>query len=132
MFSEFYISNLRKDKRCTECKICSKIKMQKRYKSNKEYFRKYVIKSRKRNQLKVYEYLLQNPCISCGEKDPIVLEFDHLGAKKRDVSALVNSPSSLKAVFSEISKCQVLCANCHRRKTAKEFKHCRYIHQTAN
>jgi hypothetical protein len=69
----------------------------------------------------ICEYLSTHPCVDCGESDPIVLEFDHVrGQKLNSVSRLKNC--SAKAVAREIKKCVVRCANCHRRKTAKQFK----------
>lgn len=69
----------------------------------------------------IYEYLTKNPCVDCGESDPIVLEFDHLVPENKYKSVSEMSCRSLTKVKLEISKCQVLCANCHRRKTAKQF-----------
>lgn len=71
----------------------------------------------------VYEYLLAHPCVDCGEKDPIVLEFDHRDAdqKRFDVGAAMRRGCSLKTVFEEIAKCDVRCANCHRRRTYKQM-----------
>lgn len=71
----------------------------------------------------IREYLLNNPCVDCGEKDIVVLEFDHQDRtlKTAHVSSLVRARSSLELVKSEIEKCQVRCANCHRRITAKQF-----------
>jgi len=69
----------------------------------------------------IWDYLLNHPCISCGERDPCVLEFHHArGKKETDVSSLVGRGSSLEALKREIEKCDVLCANCHRKLTAKE------------
>lgn len=70
--------------------------------------------------LAVYEYLEAHPCIDCGESDPVVLDFDHVrGAKVADVKRLVaGSHVSLRRVLEEIAKCEVRCANCHRRITA--------------
>ena len=64
-------------------------------------------------------YLKEHPCINCGESDPVVLDFDRLQDKKYNVSEMIGA-FGLKSVIKEINKCQVLCANCHRRKTAKD------------
>jgi hypothetical protein len=67
-------------------------------------------------------YLETHPCVDCGENDPVVLEFDHItGMKKFNIGHLY-SKRTLKTVQNEISKCVIRCANCHRRKTAKERK----------
>ena len=61
-------------------------------------------------------------CIDCGESDPIVLELDHVhGEKYRNVGDMM-SGYGWKRILAEISKCEVRCANCHRRKTARDFK----------
>jgi hypothetical protein len=54
------------------------------------------------------------------KNDPIVLEFDHLSDKITAVSKMHRN-FTLEAVKLEIRKCEVRCANCHRRKTAKQF-----------
>ena len=69
----------------------------------------------------VWSYLSTHPCIDCNEKDPIVLEFDHVrGAKRANISQLLSYGSSIGVLKHEISKCEVRCANCHRRRTATE------------
>lgn len=73
-----------------------------------------------RNRQYVLEYLLKNPCVDCGEKDPIVLDFDHVrGIKKSNISDMIDDPAGLKTIQEEIDKCDVRCANCHRRITYK-------------
>lgn len=76
---------------------------------------------RERNRLYIWEYLSRNPCVRCKEADPIVLEFDHLesSTKVADVGTTVRRLWNIKKIQEEIDKCQILCANCHRRKTAE-------------
>lgn len=78
-------------------------------------------KVRTRNTKYVWEYLKNHPCVECGESDPIVLEFDHLREKTKSVSDFVKQRASIKRIREEIDKCEVRCANCHRRKTAKDL-----------
>jgi hypothetical protein len=61
-------------------------------------------------------YKSTHPCTDCGEADPVVLEFDHLGGK--DFNLSTGGSRSLTLVIAEIQKCEVVCANCHRRRTA--------------
>ncbi len=66
-----------------------------------------------------YKYL--HPCKICGNRDVVVLEFHHI---RRDEKAVKISKMPGKCPWSdiirEIRKCEVLCANCHRRLTASE------------
>jgi 5-methylcytosine-specific restriction endonuclease McrA len=75
-----------------------------------------------RQKLKDYvdDYLSRNPCAVCGETDLVVLEFDHVHGKDATIANLIRLNVPLSRLQEEIEKCQVLCVNCHRRKTAKE------------
>lgn len=64
------------------------------------------------------EYLREHPCLDCGEEDILVLDFDHVsGVKCGNVSTLSHKGVSLEVLKVEIAKCEVRCANCHRRIT---------------
>ena len=73
-----------------------------------------------RNRELVFNYLLLHPCVVCGETNPVKLDFDHLHNKEFNISQ--SSRVSTPRLEKEIAKCQVLCAGCHRVKTAKEQK----------
>jgi hypothetical protein len=67
------------------------------------------------------KYLETHPCIDCGEDDPIVLEFDHVrGEKKFNIADVTRNAVGRRTLEKEIEKCEVRCANCHRRKTKRE------------
>ncbi len=59
-----------------------------------------------------------HPCVDCGESDPLALEFDHLGEKSFNIAKGLRD-HSWDTVLAEIRKCEVVCANCHRRRTAR-------------
>lgn len=82
----------------------------------------------RRNALgkKIVEYLKEHPCETCGEQDPVVLQFDHLNDKEMNVSNMVSDGYSWLRIQTEIAKCRVLCANCHMRRTAKQLKWINY------
>ncbi|HUY25513.1 MAG TPA: hypothetical protein VMV09_09475 [Candidatus Saccharimonadales bacterium] len=63
------------------------------------------------------EYFRTHPCSDCGESDPIVLEFDHRSHKLFNVAKGLRD-HSWQAVLEEIGKCDVVWANCHRRRTS--------------
>ena len=76
---------------------------------------------------RILEYLRTHPCVDCGEEDPVVLDFDHLSDKVADVSALVrNRLWPWERLLTEIAKCEVVCANCHRRRTSRRANTFRY------
>lgn len=62
------------------------------------------------------DYLTSHPCVDCGETDPTVLEFDHIGQKRFGISVGLRARPS-QDVLDEIEACEVVCANCHRRRT---------------
>ncbi len=63
------------------------------------------------------EYLRTHPCVDCGEDDVLVLEFDHLEDKLFSIARGFRD-RPLQALLDEMAKCEVVCANCHRRRTA--------------
>lgn len=78
-----------------------------------------------RNRLYVRTYLQEHPCIDCGESDVCVLEFDHVrGTKISDVSKMVWGSKPIEMIQDEIDKCDVRCANCHRRITQQRAHTC--------
>lgn len=55
-------------------------------------------------------------CVDCGERDPVVLDFDHVGPKRRTIAQLT-PVASLQRLKEEIAQCEVRCCNCHRMVT---------------
>lgn len=72
------------------------------------------------NRVRVYTYLSKHPCVDCGESDPAVLEFDHVGTKRGDISLMTRAGYAWTTIQEEIARCLVRCGSCHRRKTARE------------
>lgn len=66
-------------------------------------------------------YLNEHPCVDCGESDIRCLEFDHRASagKLDDVARMVAVVRPWRAILAEIEKCDVRCANCHRRITVQ-------------
>lgn len=105
------------------CKKCQRIKSKDHYLKNKDqYIRRSAVNDRIRMELikrEIYLYLQQHPCTDCGETDPIVLEFDHIRKKHLTISIMISRGFAIDKIMREIEKCEVRCANCHRRKTSK-------------
>jgi hypothetical protein len=62
---------------------------------------------------------LDHPCVDCGERDIIVLQFDHQGDKVMGVSDMVTNGRTWERILTEIAKCEVVCANDYLRRTAR-------------
>lgn len=67
-------------------------------------------------------------CIDCGEKNPVVLQYDHINRELKitTVSQMISDRWSLKNIKEEIRKCEIRCANCHLIKTAIEQNYYTY------
>lgn len=103
---------------------------QKWYQDNKEHRKAQISARRNERRIAAREficnYLQSHPCLDCGETDIVVLEFDHVrGEKKRTISLMVAEGYTIKSIQAEIEKCEVACANCHRRRTAQRAGHYR-------
>lgn len=63
------------------------------------------------------EYKETLSCSFCPENNSVCLDFHHKDSSKKDinVSAALNRRYSKKRILEEISKCIVVCSNCHRK-----------------
>lgn len=125
ILDEFHRNKTKSDGRQNICKVCRSKHHKNYYKKNKQRIRRQIAKNKKRhreeNKRFLQDYLSTHPCVDCGYDENIAaLDFDHVrGKKSRNVSEMINS--TLTALKSEISKCEVRCANCHRVKTARDY-----------
>lgn len=107
------------------CKKCVAEFHKTHYQKNQQYYKEKALRNkniaRERIQNFILDYLGNHPCVDCGEADIIVLDFDHVYGKKESIGVLLKNGVSLATIQKEIEKCEVRCANCHRRKTAKDF-----------
>lgn len=115
------------------CRACQKIKKDQHYVNNKAVYvakaRKYDDAKKRKDLKKVIDYFKLHPCVDCGETDPLVLEFDHIDVDTKDndvCSMICQDKVHWHIIEKEISKCEVRCANCHRRKTAKQCNSIKY------
>lgn len=111
---EFPFKSKALNKRSSVCKECQREYKIKYYRNNKESHYKRNNETEKRIVEYILEYKRGHPCCICGESSPECLDFHHLRDKDIEVSKL-RTNGSIKRVIEEISKCVVLCANCHRK-----------------
>lgn len=95
----------------------------KHYYANKQQYLDRNKRDRKNAQQHVLAYLLANPCVDCGEKDVRCLEFDHRDRanKSHSITKMITDGLTIVRIDAEIAKCDVRCANCHRKVTAGQF-----------
>lgn len=129
---DFYYKNKEKGKRDTQCKVCVNAYRKEHYKKNSAVYkarsRRQDTQYKTRNVTNIISYLETHHCVDCGEADPLVLEFDHRDRKaKQHTIARMIGIHSWEKIIKEIEKCEVRCANCHKRKTVKQLGHLRYL-----
>jgi len=111
-------------KRQSVCKICARIYCRRYYQKDPASFLRAKKVREKRYQARtrsfIVAFLAQHPCVDCGETNPVVLEFDHVGGQKqKDISTLISQRASHSRLVDEIAKCEVRCANWHRKRTSR-------------
>lgn len=120
----FHVNRSTRDGRQSRCRECN-------IEQAKQFHRDNLVEVRRRisawvrrvdieNKRRVLDYLLDHPCVDCGEADPVLLEFDHRRDKQHGVAQLLQGHVRWEVIEAEIAKCEVRCANCHRRRTATE------------
>lgn len=66
----------------------------------------------------IKEEKLRRGCECCGYKEfHFALDFDHIDPKEKSRDIAKMHTASIETLIAEMSKCQVLCAICHRVKT---------------
>lgn len=104
------------------CKDCSRKRSKQYYSENRE---RHLLAIKERHNRIVAEHrsklkdiLIASKCSDCPCSDWRVLEFDHINDdKKGDVTQLIQNGNSWEVILSEINKCEIVCANCHRLRT---------------
>ena len=124
---DFAFRNSARGIRQKRCRLCVKAYSSDHYQRNKSVYiaRGYRQSRIVRKELhrKFIMYLSLHPCVDCGESDPIVLEFDHRdeNTKLMSINKMRTMRYSWNTILAEIEKCDVRCANCHRRRTARQY-----------
>ena len=117
--------------RCRECKECGRQRMQRKRenpefkameaakmrrwrKANPEAYKAtYTAEFEKRRQILLNARA--NGCKTCDEKDPACLDFHHRDPNTKEGHIGEFRKFGMKRLLAEIAKCDVLCANCHRK-----------------
>lgn len=108
---------------CSKCKECQKLYHKEWWSRNEERnakARRKSIREYKKSLAALISSLKDKPCCDCGGRfKPWQMDFDHLGKipKYMNVSRLATSGVGRRRILEEISKCDLVCANCHRDRT---------------
>lgn len=97
----FNYRNKSKGTRRADCKDCHNGYMKKVYQYKKET---------------IQQWKANESCYKCGDTRGYVLDYHHINPNNKidTVARMTSNNYNLNKVKEEISKCVVLCANCHR------------------
>ena len=122
--SSFSFKNRSRGTRQSYCRECANEAWRRWYEkpANKAHHLRVLNERRKRrierNRRLVAE-LKSVPCRDCGGKFPTeAMDFDHLDDKEALISQLVYTAGT-ERLLTEVRKCEVVCANCHRIRTTR-------------
>lgn len=87
------------------------------YESHKEDQFRFVKDRRKRMYAWLASIKLNKKCLLCEETHPACLEFHHRNPleKDREIPIMVGRGVGKEKILQEISKCDLLCSNCHKK-----------------
>jgi hypothetical protein len=116
--TEFNRNRSKKDGLQSKCRDCSRDLAKAHFENNREHYRNRNREYR-RKLLEEVQKLKDRPCQDCGGSfPPYVMDFDHLdGETKVGSVGSLRKLGSLRQILQEVSKCEVVCANCHRVRT---------------
>ena len=113
---EFAWENEKEGKKSHRCKTCQNIMTKAHYKNNKSKYNSNRRNHRKQDRDWLQKYKSTKFCALCGETHSCCLEFHHKNpkTKKFRISDAIGRRSR-KEILREISKCLILCSNCHKK-----------------
>lgn len=100
-----------------------KLEAQLRYYSDKEEKIKERAKDKRGHKRRFIQDFKDNkPCADCGINYPwYIMQYDHVRGTKRGNLNRLYTNHSMEEILDEISKCDIVCANCHAHRTWMSF-----------
>lgn len=122
--------------RCSNCHSKKTVNMYERYETTDNTILNSRAKRDAARDFVDYYKLNSDGCETCGHYDPDflqTLQFDHIDVETKEncIARLVSLGKSIDIIKTEIDKCSLLCANCHRKKTLRQFN-CPIVDMIAN
>lgn len=105
------------------CKECHKTYRRAHYLQNRKHLIGLIRKRRKALQQWLRDWKAEHKCERCPEDHPACLDFHHKDPKSKEgnMAEIAHSRGwGIERMKKEISKCLLLCANCHRKLHWKE------------
>lgn len=101
------------------CKECIKAQHRARNKKKRETLLEYQ-RNRRTERRAYMDELKSKPCMDCGgEFPPICMDFDHRPGTDKQFNLADAYNHSIDEIHLEIDKCDLVCSNCHRIRTAE-------------
>lgn len=129
--SEFFIRNRALGKLHNQCKDCYRLNRAITYQLHYiKYKKQYLLRAKNRRKAlrtefrqNMLTYLVDKSCVDCGESDIRVLEFDHIDPSQKlfSISQSVRLGRGWSEVLTELEKCVIRCANCHKKRTSEQY-----------
>lgn len=117
-YNREYARNWRKDN-IDESRRRSRESMRKWVAANPEKVREANRRLREKTKAWWDEYKSKLKCVTCGESHSACLDFHHRIPEEKTMNISHYSKSSWLSknkLLAELEKCDVLCANCHRKQ----------------
>ena len=86
------------------------------YKPKRDKRSKWYMRQKAREHKSLCIGLMGGECEECGETHPAALDFHHLEPETKSFNIAAGATRSLESIKKELSKCVLLCANCHRKE----------------
>ena len=105
------------------CKSCMNVSYTISRKKKSDHYNQVKRKRVLSNAQKVRDWKQDRGCTKCRETDPACLEFHHLDPSIKEVAiSNVVGYWGNERLHKEISKCVILCSNCHKKFHAGRFE----------
>lgn len=112
------------------CKLCRDAQDKKKNENLRAWRKEYNKKTKSKRSLQAkarraaakafVDAYKSRPCMDCGRSfPPVAMDLDHVrGSKSKGIANLVGGAYKLDLIKIELEKCDVICACCHRIRTA--------------
>ena len=120
-YSEFNKCSIKKNGITGKCKLCNQhnSSLYRKTVLPSGYQREYLNTRRHNTKQKIVEYF-NNQCFDCKITYPnYVYDLHHLNPKEKDFGIGKYQDRSWELILPELTKCVMLCSNCHRIRHGK-------------